>query len=86
MPGLHWTGWNSCCAGCRGTLRITPAQIWRRCDGEGASRGAHFASAIDVIGVEIDRWDLGTLGASFIVYDEPGTSKLITSVDAALWR
>jgi hypothetical protein len=45
-----------------------------------------FAQAVEEAGVELDRWDLATLGASFIVYDEPGTSKLIASVDIGLWR
>jgi hypothetical protein len=45
-----------------------------------------FAQAVADAGVELDRWDLATLGASFIVYDEPGTSKLIGGVDIALWR
>ena len=45
-----------------------------------------FAQAIADSGVELDRWDLATLGASFIVYDEPGTSKLIGGVDIGLWR
>jgi nucleoside diphosphate kinase len=45
-----------------------------------------FAQAVGEAGVELDRWDLATLGASFIVYDEPGTSKLIAGVDIGLWR
>jgi len=45
-----------------------------------------FARALAEIGVELDRWDLATLGTSFIIYDEPGTLKIIENVDPDLWR
>lgn len=44
-----------------------------------------FAKALAATGICLDRWDVATLGASFIVYDEPGMSKLIKAVDAKLW-
>lgn len=44
-----------------------------------------FAQAFVSTGIHLDRWDLATLGANFIVYDEPGTSKLIQAVDAKFW-
>jgi len=45
-----------------------------------------FAEAIARVGAPLDRWDFAALGAAFIEYDEPGTSKLIKGVDANLWR
>jgi len=45
-----------------------------------------FVEALAASGAEVDPWDLATLGASFIVYDEPGHPKLITAVDASLWN
>jgi hypothetical protein len=45
-----------------------------------------FVDAIAEAGIEVEHWDLATLGASFIVYDEPGASKVIKGVDASLWR
>lgn len=44
-----------------------------------------FEQRLEATGVSLDRWDVATLGAAFIVYDEPGTSKLIKAVDAKLW-
>jgi hypothetical protein len=44
-----------------------------------------FVHALAATGVRLDRWDLATLGANFIVYDEPGASKLIKAVDPKLW-
>ena len=45
-----------------------------------------FAEAVAAAEVKIERWDLAMLGATFIVYDEPGTSKIFGSVDLDAWR
>lgn len=62
-----------------------------RSDLERMSRGERiswrpFAQALAATGIQLDKWDVATLGANFITYDEPGVSKLIKAVDAALWR
>ncbi|EPE94388.1 nucleoside-diphosphate kinase [Rhizobium grahamii] len=44
-----------------------------------------FATAVAEAGLEIDRWDLALLGATFIVPDEPGASKMIGSVRIDSW-
>jgi nucleoside diphosphate kinase len=61
-----------------------------RCDLDRMGRGERiawrpFMRALDAAGIQLDPWDLATLGASFIVYDEPGMSKQILAVDATLW-
>lgn len=45
-----------------------------------------FVHALQATGTQLDQWDLLMLGAAFIIYDEPGTSKLIKAVDAERWR
>jgi hypothetical protein len=45
-----------------------------------------FVQAVEAARVDIARWDLATLGATFIRYDEPGATKLISSVDPDAWR
>ena len=45
-----------------------------------------FARALDACELRLDEWDLATLAASFIVYDEPGHAKQIVGVDPASWR
>ena len=45
-----------------------------------------FVEALAAAGVTLEPWDLATLGASFIGYDEPGTSKQIVAVVADEWR
>jgi hypothetical protein len=45
-----------------------------------------FAAALETTGITFDPWDLATLGTSFIVYDEPGTSKQIVGVEPGRWR
>lgn len=45
-----------------------------------------FARALAASGVELDPLDWASLAAAVIVCDEPGRTKLIDSVDPALWR
>ncbi|MFL6245040.1 MAG: nucleoside-diphosphate kinase [Thermoanaerobaculia bacterium] len=45
-----------------------------------------FTDAVSATAIDVDRWDLATLGATFVVHDEPGMSKLIGNVDASAWR
>jgi Nucleoside diphosphate kinase len=44
-----------------------------------------LAKALAATGVRLDAWDLATIAASYIVYDEPGTAKQIKGVDRDLW-
>ena len=44
------------------------------------------AAAVAAAGLEVERWDLALLGATFIVPDEPGASKMIGSVGVDAWR
>lgn len=44
-----------------------------------------FAKSLETCRIPLQRWDMAVLGAAFITYDEPGTSKLIQAVDPALW-
>jgi hypothetical protein len=44
-----------------------------------------FVRALHESGAALDRWDLAALGTTYIVYDEPGTSKQLVGVDPALW-
>ncbi|MGO8600887.1 nucleoside-diphosphate kinase [Rhizobium ruizarguesonis] len=44
-----------------------------------------FAAAVAAAGLELNRWDLALLGATFIVPDEPGASKKIGSVRVDSW-
>ncbi|WP_423395543.1 nucleoside-diphosphate kinase [Burkholderia sp. LMG 21824] len=46
---------------------------------------APFARLLQPIMHRLDRWDLGLLVSSYIVYDEFGFSKQIAGVDAAAW-
>jgi hypothetical protein len=45
-----------------------------------------FAAALATLGVDVAHWDLATIGASSIHYDEPGLIKTIENVDPALWQ
>lgn len=45
-----------------------------------------FMRALQDSGLTLDGWDVATLGASFIVYDEPGHTKQIVAVDPTTWR
>ena len=51
----------------------------------GRIRWRPFARALAAAGVEIAHWDLATIGASFIRYDEPGLTKTIENVEPELW-
>jgi Nucleoside diphosphate kinase len=44
-----------------------------------------FVQAVMAARLDVERWDLATLGATFIVYDEPGASKAISSVNPKAW-
>lgn len=44
-----------------------------------------FESALRELGAEVDPWPLATIGASCIVYDEPGCEKVIGGVVAEDW-
>jgi hypothetical protein len=75
----------------RATHTSKPARerALRHLDGMAAGRRIpwrDFADALDELGLALDRWDAALLGTSYIVYDEPGRSKLIENVDAELWR
>lgn len=52
----------------------------------GAIHWRPFLRALAAIDVRVDHWDLATIGASSIHYDEPGRTKMIENVDPLLWR
>ncbi|MFI9387094.1 hypothetical protein [Kutzneria sp. NPDC052558] len=43
------------------------------------------AEAVRESGATVDHWDLATVGASLIVCDEPGETKLIANPDPDSW-
>jgi hypothetical protein len=45
-----------------------------------------FAEALASCDLALDPWDVLTLGACFIHYDEDGEPKLIAAVDSELWK
>jgi hypothetical protein len=45
-----------------------------------------FARALAAAGIAVQHWDLATVGASCITYDEPGRVKTIENVDPARWQ
>jgi hypothetical protein len=62
-----------------------------RCDLERMHRGEcidwfRFTQALTALDVKLDRWDLALLGATFVLHDEPGASKLIESASIDRWR
>lgn len=44
-----------------------------------------FARHLVAAGIVLDKWDLATLGASYIIYDEPGYPKQIEAVPQERW-
>ncbi len=44
-----------------------------------------FARALARSGLTLDAWDIAILGASYIVYDDPGASKQIVAAGQAPW-
>ena len=44
-----------------------------------------FTTSIAESDISLDRWDLASLGAQFVVYDKPGVAKLVQGVDSKLW-
>ncbi|MDB5652654.1 MAG: Nucleoside diphosphate kinase [Tardiphaga sp.] len=65
-----------------GRVRVDVARMQR---GETIAWRA-FAAAMAAAGLEVERWDLALLGATFTVPDEPGASKTIGSVSIDAWR
>lgn len=65
-------------------LRAVRSNIVRMERNERIDWGA-FVSSLRSAGIQLDPWDLATLGANFIVYDEPGHPKQLTGVDPTLW-
>lgn len=61
------------------------ADIARMRSGERIS-WRQFTAALAEARVDVDRWTLARIGAAFIVYDQPGASKILNSVDPGLWR
>lgn len=69
-------------AGARGPLHEQLAALER---GEPVAWRT-FLRALEALGVRPDRWDLAVLGASSIVYDEPGRPKVLTNPDPESWK
>jgi len=69
--------------GCASMQRLL-ADVQRMSEGKKISWRA-FVQALKAAQIRFDKWDLAVLGSAFIVYDEPGKSKLIKAVDQKLW-